>query len=183
MPAPKTALNADDDDNVVEEMYREFPGLRRFGIELKDSTASSTDWRGQPQAGRKMEFYPAEESWNPNPGKPTIELFSNDMKSKDAFGEIFSHLLPKVDPDFKKARTKFVASIDAKQKEILQGDYQHQIKSGLYSEDRKPTFEQWLNTQGGDAFFRGYVSDQYPKKFYRPDQIEMFDSLLQKLKR
>lgn len=182
MPAPATALNADEDANVLDDMYREYPGLRKFDIQLKDSTATGADWRGEPHAGRKMEFYPPEEGWNPNPGKPTIELFSKEMKSKDAFGEVFSHLLPKVDPDFKKARAQFIASIDSKQKEILKGDYEHQLQSGLFPENRKPTFEQWLNTQGGDAFFRGYVADQYPTKFYRPEQIQMFDALLNKLK-
>lgn len=166
---------------ALADLYQQYPGLKRYGIQTKDSRSAGVDWRGQPYAGRKMEFYPADESYNPNPGKPTIEVFSDDVSSKDAMGEVFSHLLPNIDPDFKAARSKFIASIDPKQKEMLSGDYQSQLKSGVYPKGQQPSFDQWLNTGGGDAFFRGYVADQYPKEFYRPDQVAMFTPLLEKL--
>lgn len=167
--------------DLLANLYSQYPGLKRFGIQTVDSSSTGMDWRGQPYAGRKMEFYPPDESYNPKPGKPTIEVFSKDVGGKDALGEIFSHLLPKVDPDFRDARSKFIASIDPKQKEMLAGDYRQQIRSGLYQKGKQPTFEQWLNTNGGDAFFRGYIADQYPKEFYRSDQVDIFKPLLTKL--
>lgn len=163
------------------ELNAQYPGLQQFGIQIKDSTGGGTDWRGQPYSGRKMEFYPPNESYNPNPGKPTIELFSKDMTSKDALGEVFSHYLPQVDPQFREARSKFIASIDPQQKKMLMGDYQDQLRSGLFPKDQRPSFDQWLNTNGGDAFFRGYVADQYPKNYYRPDQVAMFEPLMQRI--
>jgi hypothetical protein len=125
-----------------------------------------------------MEFYPADEAYNPNPGRPTVETFSGDVSDKDVLGEIFSHLLPNIDPDFRNARAEFVKGIDSKQKKILFGDYKAQVRSGL-AKDK--SFDDWLQTNGGDAFFRGYIADQYPKEFYRPDQVQMFSQLMGKL--
>lgn len=167
--------------DVLQELYSQYPGLQKYGVQVVDSTAKGVDWRGQPYAGRKMEFYPPDEEYNPRPGKPTIELFSRDIGSKDALGEMFSHFLPKIDPAFGAAREKFVASIDPEQKKMLSGDYQEQIRSGVYPKGREPGFDQWLKTNGGDAFFRGYVADQYPKEFYRPDQVAAFAPLISAL--
>lgn len=169
-----------DAPDAGTELYKAYPGLKNYNVQVKDSTSTGKDWRGQPYAGRKMEFYAPDEGYNPNPGKPTIEMFTHDMSPKDAMGEMFSHYLPKVDQEFGSAREKFVKSIDGKQKQMLYGDYQQQIKSGVFN-DQKPSFDQWLNTNGGDAFFRGYVSDQYPKELYRQDQIKMFEPLMAKL--
>jgi hypothetical protein len=167
--------------DALSDLYAQYPGLKRFGVQVVDSSTRGTDWRGQPHAGRKMEFYPPEESYNPNPGKPTIELFSQEMGSKDLMGEVFSHLLPEIDPQFKDARAKFLGSIDDKQKEILRGDYESQLRSGVLGSGKTKSFDEWLSTNGGDAFFRGYVADQYPKEFYRPDQVGMFTPLLSRL--
>lgn len=164
----------------VNEIYSAYPGLKRYGVQIRESTAGK-DWRGEPYAGRKMEFYPPDESYNPNPGKPTVELFSKDVSPDDVMGEIFSHYLPRVDKEFGAARDRFISSIDGRQKQMLLGDYEHQMRSGAF-EDRKPTFDQWLSGSGGDAFFRGYVANQYPKEFYRSDQVAMFQPLMNKLK-
>lgn len=168
--------------DLIRDLYAQYPGLQRYGVQIMDSTANGTDWRGQPYSGRKLEFYPPDEEYNPNPGKPTIEVFSNEMTSKDALGEVFSHFLPAVDPIFKAARSKFIASIDPEQKKMLSGDYEQQVRSGVYPKGQEPTFDQWLNTNGGDAFFRGYATDQYPKNFYRADQISTFTPLMAALR-
>ena len=167
--------------NPFEAMLEQYPGLKRYGLKFKDSSSGGYDWRGAPYAGRQLEFYPPDEEWNPYKGSPTIEMFNPAMKTSDLFGEIFSHHLPKVDPEFMNARSQFVKSIDEKQKKLIYGDYQDQLRAGLFGQKR-PTFDQWLNEQGGDAFFRGYVTDQYPKEFYRQDQIDLFNNLMKRFK-
>lgn len=166
---------------ALDQLYSQYPGLKQYDIQTLDSSVGGKDWKGQPYNGRQMEFYPPDETDNPNPGKPTIEDFSGHLNPKDALGEVFSHYLPKQDPRFGAARDRFIQSIDAKQRGMLQGDYQQDIRSGVYG-TKRPSFDEWLNNQGGDAFFRGYVADQYPKEFYRPDQVEIFKPLLAQLR-
>lgn len=181
MPRPRYARTLVN-DSPFAELFAEFPKLKTLGLQYRDSTVTGKDWRGEPYEGRKMEYYPPDEGHNPNPGKPTIEVFDKKTNSKDMLGEVFSHLLPATDPEFRKARADFISGLDKNQREILTGDYEAFVKSGVSEKGREPTFEQWLSTVGGDAFFRGYVANQYPKKFYRKDQIELFDNLLKKLK-
>lgn len=178
-PAP--AAPATSQPGPLDQLYSEYPGLRQYDIQVRDSSAGGKDWKGQPYDGRQMEFYPPDEADNPNPGKPTIETFSGPLKTKDALGEVFSHYLPKKDPQFGAARNQFIQSIDESQRKMLSGDYQQDVRSGVYGA-KPPAFDEWMNNQGGDAFFRGYVADQYPKEFYRPDQVEMFNPLLARLK-
>lgn len=167
--------------SIVDAMYGQYPGLQKYGIQFHDSTQGNTDWQGNPVSGRMLEFYPPDEAWNPKKGKPTIEQFDKNASPQDAFGEVFSHYLPSVDPVFGKARKAFGASIDDRQKQMLMGDYQHQIQSGVFGK-KPPSFEEWVDNQGGDAFFRGFVTQQYPQEFYRPDQVNLFQQLLQRLK-
>lgn len=164
-------------DNIVDKMVSEYPNLKKYNIGFVDSMGKSTDYNGYDVSGRKLEFYPPTESENPILGKPTIEQFSPDMTHKDALGEIFSHYLPSVDPVFKDARSKFVSSITSDQKEnMLRPDYDNEIKSGVYG-NKAPSFSQWINAQGGDAYFRGYIADQYPKESYTSKQKEILSGL------
>lgn len=165
------------DSPLLSELLKKYPGMQSLGLQLVDSSAAGKDWRGQPTAGRQLEFYPPDELYNPKPGKPTIEVFNPQMKPDDLMGEVFSHYLPKTDPRFGEARQKFIAGIDPKQKDLLYGDYQQQRTSGMFGE-KIPTFDEWLQNQGGDAYFRGYVANQYPKDSYRPDQVAMFNQLM-----
>lgn len=167
--------------SIVDAMYGQYPALQKYGIQFQDSTSGGVDWRGEPHNGRMMEFYPPNEEWNPKKGKPTIEQFSKNASPVDAFGEVFSHYLPTVDPSFAEGRKAFIGSLDYNQKRMLTGDYQHQVDSGVFGK-KVPTFDDWINNQGGDAFFRGYVTKQYPQEFYRPDQVNLFNQLLNKLR-
>lgn len=164
-----------------DQLFNMFPKLKRYNINIVDSTAKGTDYRGGELKGRKLEYYPPDEDYNPKKGFPTVEKLSKDVTNRDVLGEIFSHYLPKVDPVFKATREKFVSSLDEKQKAILYGDYQHQINARLFG-DTPPSFDEWLATNGGDAFFRGYVTNQYPQEFYRDDQVKMFGDLVNYLK-
>jgi len=163
---------------VAQDLFRQYPKLASLGIRIKDSTGTpGRDWQGQPAAGRMLEFYAPNEKDNPNPGHPTVEILSSRTSPKDVLGDIFSHWMPKVDPVFARARTDFINGIDASQKQMLDGDYLNDRKEGWVQ-----NWNEWLRGIGGDAYFRGYIADQYPKDSYRPDQVRMFNMLLDRLK-
>lgn len=180
-PAPALQVPSQPAPTLLDSVYSEYPALKKYDFKLKDSMAGGVDWRGEPYSGRKLEFYPPGEEYNPYPGTPTIEQFSKDMGSKDVLGEIFSHYLPSVDPAFGASKQSFLQSITQSQKEeMLKPDYENDIKEGTIPAGT--TFEQWLSGVGGDAYFRGYIADQYPKDSYTPEQIKIFYDLMNRLK-
>ena len=174
------ALPVQPSQNIVQQMYQQYPGLKAHDFQYQNSMSGGVDWMGNPHNGRMLEFYPPDEEWNPNKGKPTIEQFSPNMTTQDVLGEVFSHYLPSVDPKFASAKSNFINGLDTNQLNMLRGDYEHQAKTGLLG--KNTAFENWLQNQGGDAFFRGYIANQYPKQYYRPDQVQMFQQLMDQLK-
>lgn len=178
--------------NIVQQMVSDYPMLGQYNINYVDSIGKATGVDGAPATDRKLEYYqptgvgrPGSSEGNPTKDRPTIELFDKTMTSKDAFGEMWSHYLPEVDPVFKKAREDFLKTITHDQYEDLYGDYQAQVKSGVFEPElgkTPPTFDQWIQRWGGDAFFRGYIAGQYPPESYNQQQILMFNNLLNYLK-
>jgi len=157
--------------NPLEQVYADYPGLRKYGFQFRDSPTPSTD-------GRKLEFYPPGESESPFPDKtkPGIERFDPSMGKGDILGDMM-HFLPGADKNIGALRQQFQQSISPEQQDKwLRGDYQAQVKSGVFR-DNVPSYEQWLQKQGGDAFFRGYLSNQYPREAYTPEQAKIFDQL------
>lgn len=155
---------------VLAEVYADYPGLAKYGFQFRDSSSGGD--------GRKLEFYPPGESHSPFPDKtkPGIERFDPSMGKQDLFGEML-HFLPTVDKTVGSLRKEFQGSISAEQQEHwLRGDYQSQVRGKLFGKN-PPTFEQWLGKQGGDAFFRGYLTGQYPAEAYTPEQKELFARL------
>lgn len=181
-------------ENILTQLLQEYPSLNKYNIKYTNSINQPTDINGNPVNGRLLEYYsPRKEDYpggdwnqNPNSGSPTIEQFSPKMTKDDALGEIFSHYLPKVEPLFKKGRDQFIGSITPKQLDDLRGDYEQQVKNrvfeGEYGKGKYPTFHEWVNRWGGDAFFRGYPSKQYPESMYTPEQKEMLNNLMNAMK-
>jgi hypothetical protein len=157
-------------EGPLAEVYADYPGLAQYGFQFRDSPGLGR--------GRKLEFYPPGESHSPFEDKtrPGIERFDPAMGKTDFFGEMLHHV-PRVDKRVGEMRDAFQDSITAEQEEQwLRGDYQSQLKKGIFGE-RVPTFDQWLKKQGGDAFFRGFLTGQYPSEAYTPGQKEMFMQL------
>jgi hypothetical protein len=155
---------------LLQQVYADYPGLAKYGFQFRDSPG---------QGGtRKLEFYPPGESHSPfaDRDKPGIERFDSSMGKRDVLGEML-HYLPSADKKIGAMRQEFQNSITDEQKNHwLRGDYESQVKNGLFG-DRAPTFEQWLKKQGGDAFFRGYLTNQYPADAYTSAQKELFGEL------
>lgn len=156
--------------DILDEVYAEYPGLSKYGFQFRDSLGKG--------GSRKLEFYPPGESHSPfeDNSKPGIERFDPSMGKQDIFGEML-HFLPHADKKAGALRREFQDSITPEQKDQwLRGDYESQIKNGLFGKN-PPSFDQWLGRQGGDAFFRGYLTKQYPEKAYTGAQIELFSKL------
>jgi hypothetical protein len=183
MPTLGGLLGYVQEPNIVEGLLKDYPKLSKYNIKFTNSINQPTDINGQPVKSRLMEFYyPGDTYYNPNYNDPTIEQFSPKVTKKDAFGEIFSHLLPEVDPNFKSGREAFMRSITPEQeKKYLRGDYEYQAQTGLLGPS--PSYEQWKNKQGGDAFFRGFPTQQYPVEAYTHEQKILLNSLMNYLKK
>lgn len=163
-------------ESPLDQVYAEYPSLKQYGFQFQDSPKKPGDMR-------KLEFYPPGESDSTfaDKSKPGIDRFDPSMGKADVLGEML-HYLPSVDPAVKQIRTQFQASITPEQADKwLKGDYQNEVKGGVYGA-KPPTYEDWLQKQGGDALFRGYLSKQFPEEAYTPEQKTLLDHLGQQLK-
>lgn len=162
---------------MLEEVYAQYPGLRKYNFQFKDSKA-------KPGETRHLEFYFPGESHSTfnDKSRPGIERFDPNMGKMDILGDML-HYIPTADKEVGKLRNEFQSSITEDQKRnMLYPDYQAQIRDGLFG-DKKPSFDEWLQKNGGDAFFRGYLANQYPKDAYTKEQVALFgrlDSALRK---
>jgi hypothetical protein len=147
-------------------MRSKFPWTSKVDLNLIDSTAKG-------DASRKLEFYPSDERDNPLPGKPTVEVFGKDVTESDLMGEVLSHHLPKTDKQVARFRQQILDSMTPQQKQSIRGDYQNERKAGL----TKDSFETWLSKQGGDSFFRGYPTGQWPSSEYTAQQKQVYAQL------
>lgn len=157
-------------------VYQQYPGLQKYNFQFMDSPQAKGD-------ARKLEFYQPGEEESPfsNKSAPAIQRFDPSMGTADIFGEML-HYLKNVDPVVKQARTSFLDSVSSKQADYwLRGDYENEVKEGIYGKS-PPSYQDWLKNQGGDAFFRGYLTGQYPANAYTPQQKELFAKLNDYLK-
>ncbi len=133
------------------------------------------DSTGKGDRSRKLEFYAPDETDNPNRGKPTIEVFDRNMTPTDLMGEVLSHHLPKVDPNVAQFRSQIIQSMTPQQIQEISGDYENEKRAGLV--DKGDDLKAWLNKQGGDSFFRGYPTGQWPANVYTPQQKATYEQL------
>lgn len=160
-------------DPLVDQTQQAYPWTGGINYNLLNSTQN-----GDPtNTGRKLEFYPADEQYNPKPGSPTIEVFDPSMGPRDIMGELLSHHLPKTDSTVAGLRDQMIQSMTPEQKSGIYGDYLDEHHSGLTQD----SFDSWLNKQGGDSFFRGLPSGQWKPEDYTPEQINLYHRLEQHL--
>jgi len=134
--------------------------------------------RGQaPQGGadRVMEFYPPWERDNPNQGKTTLQLYEgagNDPgKVQSLMAADMMHLLGSVDPRsgqpvdpaFRQLKQELAASLTKEQITLDQRLYQKQFGSGP-----RPSFEDWMDHTGTDAYVRGGLFPEVNPEWQRP---------------
>ena len=156
--------------DLLQQFYSEYPKAKSLNLDYRDESAKGV------QNGRKLEAFPPEERDNPQPGRYTVIRRDPKTGTKDLLGETL-HFLPKTDPKVGAVYQQFLSSMTPQQKQQLQAQYDRAKTEG----ETRP-FEQWSQLSGNDAWFRGYISGQWPKEAYTPEQIKMFDDLHQYLK-
>jgi hypothetical protein len=77
---------------LLQGIYNQYPALNKnYGFNVIDSRGKPSKYNGL------LEFYPPDESENPNPGRPTIEVFDKDAQggllSQYVMGDML-HYLP-----------------------------------------------------------------------------------------
>lgn len=165
---PQAPVRAAPVNPYAQGLSQQYPWASGIGLNIIDSTG-----KGDPS--RKLEFYQPDERDNPRPGKPTIEVFDKSMKPADLMGEVLSHHLPKVDPNVAHFRSQIIQSMTPQQIQSISGDYQNELRAGLV--DPGDNLQAWLQKQGGDSFFRGYPTGQWPADIYTPQQKATYDQM------
>ena len=120
------------------------------GIEVLYGTGNS-DPKGQ------LEYYPARELFNPNPGQNTIQVRNRQLKGEwlsEALAGDALHELKHVDPRFAKMRQEFVDNWSERQKRFARRKYNELRDQG--KEGR--SFEEFMEQTHIDAVIRGYVT-------------------------
>lgn len=143
----------------------------------------------QPNSQNFLEYWagnePGDKSY-PRPsalpmGKPGIEVTNPATRPVDIAADLVSHGLVNSDPKLGGYYNQFKQSMTPQQQGILQDQYQYAQQQG----EKRP-FDQWSEASGTPAYFRGYAFDQWPKeetsKYYNPDQVKMFDDMIDYLK-
>ena len=137
---------------TMERVYQKYPILKKHGIEAR---------RGRPEQGRgrRLEFYPPEESRNPMPGIPLIEVYDPQLKGpaleRALFGDAL-HYLKDVDPEFQKYRNLFRESLTPEQRAGSRRRYNYYRKHGDPPESRP--YDKWFEISDLDQFLGGYLA-------------------------
>ncbi len=137
-------------------------------------------------SGNMLEYWPKGETGDssyPRPGnipiaRNGIDINSSQTRPSDIAGDITSHQLVQTDPVIKNMYHQFNKSLTPEQEQFMGRQY---AESG----DERP-YEQWRETAGLPAYFRGYAFDQWgpdSKQFYTPEQLQMFDGMKTYLKK
>jgi len=165
-------------EDILKQIYAEYPILSQYPFKVIDSRGKKSPYGGV------IEFYSPDEKYNPNPGVPTLEVFSKDLKGDELKRAIFGdmlHYLPEVDPQFAKARETIISSLTPEQLAIDKAAYERAKKEN--KETR--SFEDWFRISRQDAYLRGFLAPDRNNEWagaYTPQQEEMLMGLQQYLK-
>jgi hypothetical protein len=154
-------------DQRLQDLYKAYPYLKKTPLQLVQGTTTKP---------YQMEFF---QGTDKTPAK--IEIYNPNVTLDDLAGEVVSHQLVNTDSFLGHVYSKFKDSLTKDQMNRLQEQYQWaQNKEG----ETRP-FEVWKTLTGLPAYFRGYLFNQWPdefnKKAYTPDQIDLFNNTRQYL--
>ena len=145
---------ARDSDRRVNQSFdrvmKQYPSLSGLGLSARTG-----------QGGGYAEFYPSDEGRSPNPGIPTIEVRDKGLSGSDAeldatiFGDAL-HQMPLSNPDFRAAKSEFMASMGPFEHRVLQSMYAQAIGEG----DQR-SYEDFVDQSGADAFIRDYMFQEH----------------------
>ena len=170
---------------ILKSIYSQYPSMRKYNFNVIDSRSTGLKHK-RNIGGGKLEFYPPDELYNPNPGKPTIEIFDPNLKgqflNRAVFGDML-HYIPKVNKNFNNLREKFKASLTPQQKDVDKRAYKYsQQKFG-----EKRSFDKWNEMTRIDAYIRGYLApderDEWRKSgTYTEEQKNILNEMMRVIK-
>jgi hypothetical protein len=168
--------------SLFNNAQSEYPILKKYPVQYKynpreNATGGLESWspteEGTPEAPRPKEF---------PMGQFGVEVYSDKTKPLDIIGDVTSHYLRNVDPKVKGYYDQFAKSLTPFQQNLLKEQYEWNQKN----QGEKRPFDQWKETSGLPAMFRGYAFQQWPqefnKKVYTSGQKGMFDEMMDYLK-
>ncbi len=175
---------------LLSDVYANNRGLARH----KDMF-NVTQKQVAPDDPRQLEYYPPWESWNPTPGKATLELYNTKESpevTKNLIAGDMMHYLGSTDPrtnqppdpTFHSLKQKFMGTLTPEQMAIDRRAYAREAP--MY--ENPPSFEDWMQFNRGDAYLRGYLTpdanDEWRRSgTYTPEQIQILEALQQYLRR
>jgi hypothetical protein len=168
-------------EQALADVLAQHPKLGKTKYNIIDSRGQAKPDNGP--SGGQIEFYPADEEYNPRPGNPTLEVFNPDLKGQALKSAIFGDLLhnaKNVIPGWEPLRQMFMRSITPEQMAIDKRAYQEAQKD--YGEKR--SFSDWFQQSRLDAYIRGALApdqaDQW-RDAYTPQQRQILGHMLQTL--
>lgn len=174
MAQTKAARPPNIASQVVPGVEAAYPALSGSGLQVVDSRSNGMN------DNRQLEYYPANESWNPLPGKPTIDVFNPAIKGQgfqDAVAADMLHGLPQRDPTWRAYREQFKTTLTPRQQAI---DRQAYAEDRAQGETR--SYGEWMDGNRVDAYLRGYLfpdaNDEWRKGgVYTPQQSQVLDRM------
>lgn len=164
--------------NLFQQAQQQYPMLKGLDLQYKESFGKGKGF---------LEYWPAKEIGSPEYprpkefplGKHGLEVYDPKTRPIDIMGDVASHFLIHDDPKMASYFDEFKQSLTPEQQGRLKEQYQY----AKQSEGEKRPYEQWLESSGLPGYFRGYAFQQWDnaKELYTPDQIKMFDSMVQYL--
>jgi|TARA_R110000824_G_scaffold160263_1_gene334997 hypothetical protein len=164
-------------ETLQSKAYKKYPILQKYKIEIGHGKPSSlTDQR-------KIEFYHPSEDRNPRPGKPFVEIISENLKNPiDTAYTDALHYLHEVDPKMKEYREWLRNNRSPQQKINSKNRYESYTNpnSKHYNSNNPETrsYEDWFEISDLDQLLGGYTSGAWPKEGYTPEQIEQLDNMV-----
>lgn len=162
---------------LLDTAIQEYPILGKLGLLYKNSPRTDRGY---------MEFWPQGEPGSSDYRRPAefpldkagIENYRQDSRPIDVMGDVSSHMLRDTDPLTQYKYMLFKNSLTPEQKQTLNGQYDYAKKN---LGEQRP-YDDWHETSGLPAMFRGYAFQQWPQEFndkvYTPEQKASFDDLM-----
>jgi len=175
------SYDPNDVNSALNNVLTQYPKLKASKYNIIDSRGKQKPDQG-PKGGQ-LEFYPADEAYNPMPGNPTIEVFNPNLRGKQLETAIFGDLLhhaPNIIQGWQPLRQMFSRTITPEQLAIDRRAYQQAQQD--YGENRP--FENWFMGSRLDAYIRGALAPDERNEWastYTPQQKKILDYMRQTL--
>lgn len=110
-----------------------------------------------------------------------IQVYKPDTQPVNILGDAVVHMMRYTDPVVKSYYDQFEKSLTPQQQAILQRQYAYHVANN----GEKRPYQQWFEQSGLTQLFGGYAfggTKKWPQSYYTPDQLKMFDQMMQYLK-